>query len=64
MTLAIKVTCGKGTYIRALARDIGEALGSGAYLESLRRTRSGNISVDDCIPFDNLRDWIMEQEIE
>ena len=64
MILTISVTCGKGTYIRSLARDIGEALGSGAYLESLRRTRSGEIRVEDCIAFDKLRDWIMEQDIE
>jgi tRNA pseudouridine55 synthase len=44
--LSIEVTCGKGTYIRSLARDIGEALGCGAYLEQLRRTRSGTLSVE------------------
>ena len=46
--LRIRVVCGKGTYIRALARDIGKALGSGAYLTSLRRTRVGDIRVEDC----------------
>ncbi len=40
----IRVECSKGTYIRSLARDIGEALGSGAYLTSLRRTRSGGFT--------------------
>ena len=47
-TLAISVVCSKGTYIRALARDIGVALGSGAHLTALRRTRIGDITVDDC----------------
>lgn len=64
MTLRIRVTCGKGTYIRALARDIGSALGSGAYLLSLCRTRSGSISLDDCIDFDRFPEWIAENEIE
>jgi tRNA pseudouridine55 synthase len=42
----IRIACSKGTYIRALARDIGEALGTGALLDSLRRTRSGGFSVE------------------
>ena len=45
----VRVTCSKGTYIRALARDIGEALGSGAHLFSLRRTRVGDITEDHCL---------------
>ena len=48
MLLTIRVVCSKGTYIRALARDIGERLNSGAYLTALRRTRVGNIRVEDC----------------
>lgn len=47
-TLKIRVVCSKGTYIRALARDIGEALGSGAHLTSLRRTRIGDVRVEQC----------------
>lgn len=39
-----RVVCSKGTYIRTLMHDMGEAMGSGAYLSSLRRTRSGNFS--------------------
>lgn len=58
MTMQIRVVCGKGTYIRALARDIGEALGSGAYLTALRRTRVGNVRVEDCIKIDDLNDWL------
>lgn len=46
--LVIRVVCSKGTYIRALARDIGEALGSGAHLTALQRTRIGNISLNEC----------------
>ena len=53
MLLTIRVVCSKGTYIRALARDIGERLGSGAYLTALRRTRVGNIHIEDCMTIDN-----------
>ncbi len=49
--LTLRVECGKGTYIRALARDLGEALGTGAYLTSLRRTRVGDVRVEDCFTF-------------
>ena len=57
-TMAIRVVCGKGTYIRALARDIGRALNSGAYLTSLRRTRVGDISENDCIEFNRFGEWL------
>ena len=53
-TLQLRVVCSKGTYIRALARDIGEALGSGAHLTGLRRTRVGDIRVEDCLTLDAL----------
>ena len=46
--LKIRVVCSKGTYIRALARDIGLALGSGAHLTALERTRIGEVKLDDC----------------
>ena len=55
-TLQIRVVCSKGTYIRALARDIGEALGSGAHLYGLRRTRVGDIRVEQCEQLDDLLD--------
>lgn len=55
--LQIRVVCSKGTYIRALARDIGEALGSGAYLIGLRRTRVGDFRVEDCLPVENIEQW-------
>ena len=54
-TIAIRVLCSKGTYIRALARDIGEALDSGAHLTALRRTRIGDITVDQCMTGENRR---------
>ena len=56
--LRIRVVCSKGTYIRALARDIGEALGSGAYLIGLRRTRVGDITLDDCIKAADIEEWV------
>ena len=48
MVITIRVVCSKGTYIRALARDIGEALHSGAHLTALRRTRVGDYTIDKC----------------
>ena len=64
MQMSIRVVCSKGTYIRALARDIGQALNSGAYLTALCRTRIGNITIDDCLTFDNFQEWLDKQEIE
>lgn len=58
MQLSLRVVCGKGTYIRSLARDIGRALGSGAFLTALRRTRVGDIRVEDCIDFDHIKEWV------
>ena len=48
MEITIRVVCSKGTYIRALARDIGQALQSGAHLTALRRTRVGDFTIDRC----------------
>ena len=62
--LTIRVVCSKGTYIRALARDIGEALGSGAHLTSLRRTRVGDFRVEDCMQLDDFEGWLAQQTIE
>ena len=64
MQMSIHVRCGKGTYIRALARDIGRALQSGAYLTALCRTRVGDISIDDCLTLDDFPQWLAQQEIE
>ena len=64
MQLSIRVSCGKGTYIRSLARDIGRALNSGAYLTALCRTRLGDVSIDDCITLDDFPVWLDNQTIE
>ena len=64
MQMSIRVVCGKGTYIRALARDIGEALNSGAYLTALCRTRVGDVRIEQCIDFDHLQEWLNQQTIE
>lgn len=63
MQLSIRVVCGKGTYIRSLARDIGQALQSGAYLTALCRTRVGSVRIEDCITIDDFPDWLSQQEI-
>ena len=63
MQLTIRVNCGKGTYIRSLARDIGRALNSGAYLTALCRTRLGNVSIDECITLDDFPAWLDRQDI-
>ena len=52
MQLTLRIVCSKGTYIRALARDIGQRLNSGAHLIALRRTRVGDIRVEDCMTFE------------
>jgi tRNA pseudouridine55 synthase len=50
--LRVRITCGGGTYIRALARDLGEALGSAAHCATLRRERSGPLSVQEAVPYE------------
>ena len=59
--ISIRVVCGKGTYIRSLARDIGEALGSGAYLTSLCRTRVGDVRIEDCLTFEEFPQWLEDK---
>ncbi len=61
--LKIRVVCSKGTYIRALARDIGQALHSGAYLTALRRTRVGDYRVENCLQFETFPQWLEQVEI-
>lgn len=56
--IKIRVVCSKGTYIRALARDIGKALGSGAHLIGLRRTRVGDVTVDKCLSPEDIDDFL------
>jgi tRNA pseudouridine55 synthase len=60
----IRVVCSKGTYIRALARDIGQALNSGAHLTALRRTRVGDVTVDKCLSVDDMAELIRTVPIE
>lgn len=62
--LTIRVVCSKGTYIRALARDIGQALNSGAYLTDLRRTRIGDYKVDRCLKLDDFPQWLDNIDID
>ena len=56
--ITIRVVCSKGTYIRALARDIGQALQSGAHLTALRRTRVGDVRVEDCLDPLQFKEWV------
>lgn len=56
--IKIRVVCSKGTYIRALARDIGKALDSGAHLIGLRRTRVGDVTVDKCLSPEDIDDFL------
>ena len=59
--IRIRVVCGKGTYIRSLARDIGTALNSGGYLTDLVRTRIGEYKIENCITPDEFQVWLEEQ---
>lgn len=61
MQATIRVVCSKGTYIRALARDIGLALESGAHLTVLRRTRIGDYKVEDCHSLETFQQWLETQ---
>ncbi len=58
--ITIRVVCGKGTYIRSLARDLGEALGSGAHLTRLQRTRIGDVRIEECINPEDFQTWLEE----
>lgn len=64
MQMSIRVSCGKGTYIRSLARDIGRALQSGAYLTALCRTRLGDVRIEECVTIDDFPAWLEQQDIE
>ena len=61
--LTLRIVCSKGTYIRAIARDLGEALGSGAHLISLRRTRVGKFKAEECLTIDEALDKISSCEL-
>ena len=56
----VRIVCSKGTYIRAFARDLGEALGSGAHLSSLVRSRSGDYRLEDCLSVEQALDLLKE----
>lgn len=62
--IKIRVVCSKGTYIRALARDIGQALDSGAHLTGLVRTRVGEVKLEHCLSVEGFPEWLDQQEIE
>lgn len=62
-SIKIRVVCSKGTYIRALARDIGAALNSGGHLTALRRTRVGNVSIDQCMKVDEAIEMLQSAEL-
>lgn len=62
--IKIRVVCSKGTYIRALARDIGEALQSGAHLTGLIRTRVGDVKLEQCLDPAKFAEWIDKQDVE
>jgi len=59
--IKIRVVCSKGTYIRALARDIGQALQSGAHLIALDRTRIGDITLEQCLQVEQMDDFLDNQ---
>lgn len=63
MVVTLRIVCSKGTYIRAIARDLGEALGSGAHLIGLRRTRVGEVTIDKCLSVDQAVELIRNVEI-
>ncbi len=62
--IVLRVVCSKGTYIRSLARDLGEALQSGAHLTALRRTRVGDFTIDKCFTLESFEKWLEEQTVE
>lgn len=62
--LTLRVLCSKGTYIRALARDLGEAMNSGAHLTALRRIRVGDYTIDDAMSLDQALELIKEGPVE
>ncbi|MGN0086995.1 MAG: tRNA pseudouridine(55) synthase TruB [Alloprevotella sp.] len=62
--ISLRVVCSKGTYIRSLARDIGEALDSGAHLTALRRTRVGDYDLQGSFTLESFEKWLAAQTIE
>lgn len=62
--ITLRIVCSKGTYIRALARDIGIALNTGAHLTALRRTRVGQVTIEQCLPPAEMAALIKETPVE
>lgn len=62
--IRVRIECSKGTYIRALARDLGEALGSGAHLVELRRTRVGDVGIASCLTLPDALERIASEPLE
>lgn len=62
--LTIEVVCSKGTYIRSLAKDIGIFLNTGAFLESLRRTASGNFTIENSVTIEELNNYLKGKDIQ
>lgn len=60
----IEVSCSKGTYIRTLIDDIGQALGCGAVMTNLRRTKANGVDIDECITLQKLRELSENGEVE
>ncbi len=56
--LELRILCGKGTYIRSLARDLGVALGSGAHLIGLQRTQVGSARLEQCVSLEKIPEWL------
>lgn len=63
-TVSFSVTCGKGTYIRAICNDVGEVLGCGAAMSSLVRTASGEFKIEDAVPLEYLKELTARGDID
>ena len=63
-TAEIEVSCGKGTYIRTLIADIGKALGCGAVMTALRRTRAGGFGIEECYTIRQVQDMMTSGTLE
>ncbi|MBO5580902.1 MAG: hypothetical protein J5948_00140 [Bacteroidales bacterium] len=59
-TATVRIACSKGTYIRAFARDLGEALGSGAHLSSLVRTRTGDFTLQEALTMEQVLSLLLD----
>ena len=60
-SFTFRTVCGRGTYIRAIARDFAECLGTVGFLSCLKRTRIGNYILDDAVQIENLKEWLFSE---